>query len=110
MKLWRRITVDGVFYRWLVEDTQSRKGTDTFQRSIVIHAEEHPDSKCVFVSDQMGHLRLWNSSHPLEVRGRLVSNCIRYALQHGWDPADPEKALRVDLTAELAARLNALTD
>lgn len=107
MKYWRRITVDGVFYRWLVQDTQTRPGSDTFQRSILIHAEDHPNSRCSFISNESGHLWLWASAHSLNVRSRLVNACIRYALAHGWEPAQDGQDLRIELTAELLAQLNA---
>jgi hypothetical protein len=109
LKYWRRITVDGIFYRWLVEDVQTREDESAFQRSILILAEDHPGSKCVFVSAEIGRLRLWASSHPLVVRSRLVSACIRHALQNGWNPAEDGQEYRVELTAELLARFNTMT-
>ena len=105
MKIWRRITVDGMFYRWMVEDIQTDKGADTFRRVISIHSEEHPGSTCRFVSDEVGHLWLFSPTHTLDVRTRLVRACIAYALENGWDPASSQEDFTVELTRELAARL-----
>jgi hypothetical protein len=106
LKYWRRITVEDVFYRWMVVDIQVGKGADTFQRSIHIYAEDHPGSKCIFVSEETGHLWLWSTGHSMVVRPRLVANCIRYALSHGWDPTQPANPFRVNLTADLLSQLD----
>lgn len=111
MKTWRRITYEGVTYRWLVEDRQTQEGADTFTRSIIIQAEDTPSSRAIFVSDVLGRLRLYNgSSHPLTVRSGLVRACIRYALQHGWDPVGRAADFRFDLTSELLSQINGSDD
>jgi hypothetical protein len=106
LKTWRRLTYDGISYRWIVEDKQTQEGADTFTRSIIIQAEDPPGAQAVFVSDVIGRLRLYSSSHPLVVRTALVRACIRYALQNGWDPAASEPDFHAELTAELLARID----
>jgi hypothetical protein len=106
LKYWRRITLEGVFYRWMVVDVQQEKGSDVFQRSIEIYAEDHPESKCIFVSEETGYLRLTPASRPLEVRTRLVSGCIRYALANGWNPELGGEAVGFELTPELRSQLD----
>ena len=110
LKYWRRVSVYKANYRWMVEDRQTRKGEGTFQRIIVIHAEEYPNATCLFVSAEMGQLRLWARAHPLDVRTKLVKACVRYALENGWDPAHGEGEFRVELTEELLARLRSTND
>jgi len=105
LKTWRRITHDDIPYRWLVQDRQTQEGADTFTRSIIIQAEDPPGARAIFVSAIIGRLRLYNGSHPLTVRTGLVRACIRYALQNGWDPAAKGPDFRVELTADLLARL-----
>lgn len=105
MKIWRRVTVDGVFYRWMVEDVQTGKGADTFQRIITIRAEDHPESICKFVSDEIGHLWLFSATHSLVVKTRLVKACIGYALQNGWNPAESPQDYTAQLNRELLSRL-----
>ena len=107
MKIWRRATVDGVFYRWIVEDVQTGLGAESYRRVITVRAEENPASTCKFVSGEVGHLWLFSATHSLDVRTRLVKACIAYALQAGWDPAG-DQDFSAELTQDLLVRLRGL--
>lgn len=103
---WRRITVDGVQYRWKVQIKQTKPHADTFEFVIAVRATEHPNAKCSFVSDEIGYFWLGTNSHTLRVKPSLVAGCIRYAVQHGWRPHESKQDYSTMLTAELLAALS----
>ena len=92
----RRITVDGVVYRWLVKDASSRFDhmSDQFARVIVQIEDKHPGTPLVAVlaskrwtrdnEDDVEH------HHKAAIMPKDIRELILYGLKLAWNPhGDP---------------------
>ena len=104
-KHWRPITVNGLPYRWRVQNKPIYRGADTFQRLVVIRSAAYPQSKCMYVSDEMGYFWLWTNYHALVVTPKSIAACIDYALQHGWNPQEKTEDYSAVLSKDLLSEL-----
>jgi hypothetical protein len=108
LKQWRRITVSDTVYFWTVQDKQNHLDADTFQRIIAIRSETDPQSKCLFISPEVGYFWLGSNSHPLIVTPKLVVICIRYATQHGWNPKEVRQPFSAELNEEILSQISSI--
>jgi hypothetical protein len=96
----RRITVDGGDYRWRVRRKPSScQGNAWTPLTFSVERTEAPGNLLV-VSLPCARPDNWLGRRTIPVTPALVAASIRRALEQGWDPGRPGRAMRLEVTED----------
>ena len=101
----RTISVDNLCYYYTAV-SEGFRSRNLFRLRITIHSEFDYSSECTFIEEyklQEAH----NNLSSLQITPALIVSCIRYAIQHGWNPKQPEQTKKFILNQKLISELNA---
>ncbi|GAA3709690.1 hypothetical protein GCM10022224_089010 [Nonomuraea antimicrobica] len=95
----RRISVDGTDYRWRVSNNPSNRG-DTWNP--IRFAVERVEEAGGVLTVSLPFARPDNGfgARTMAIRPVLVSECIRRAVEAGWDPRRPGSPFTLDVTED----------
>lgn len=98
----RPITVDGQDYRWFVRRKPTEGAGSGSNPLTVAVSSDVPRSASLLVTLATNRPDASLHSEVTAVTPGDVAELIRVAIRHGWDPAKPGSAFRIDVRGESA--------
>lgn len=96
----RRLTVDGVAYRWRIRQRPTYM-QGAFGHTLNLAVELADDPQCTLIVElAQAHPCNWLGDPAVPVKPSQVTDHIRNALDSGWQPENQGDAFRLNIDAE----------